>query len=167
MSSTEIVLSRADRVQNALEDLLKAKLEPGSLIEVSRLESLLGVQRDAPAFGYMVSEIRRCLFGKGKYLSGEGVTEKGAYEILHERDNHWIARLAMARTDRVYEGIHTLMTQTDRTKLSKLEQDRHDNALREITLRRRISRIIPQTMTTEALPDEPSPDEPEPDEPLT
>jgi hypothetical protein len=160
----QTVLSRADRVENVLEELLKTKLEPGCLIEISRLESLLGVQRDTPAFSYMVSEIRHCLFGKGKYLSGEGSTAKGAYEILHERDNHWIARLVMARTDRAYEGMHTLMTQTDRTKLSKLEQDRHDNALREITLRMRISRIMPQTM--QSLPDEASTDEPNEAEPL-
>jgi len=135
--STQVV-TRTELVTEALEHITKGKLVPGTLIELTTLESLLGVSRDTQAFGFMVSEIRHSLFELGKYLSGEGLEQKQAYEILHERDNHWIARLAMARMDRSLSGMQSLLSHTDITSLSKLEQDRHDNALREVAMRMRV-----------------------------
>jgi hypothetical protein len=131
-------LKKGERVQLALESLIKDKLEPGTLLPFSKLEELLGVSRDTKAFSFLISELRHCLYSAGKYLSGEGSEEKQAYEILDGRDHQWIAKLAMAKAERSLNGMQTLLVNTDTGSMSKLEKERHAATLREVAMKNKI-----------------------------
>lgn len=116
-------------------DLVGKPIEAGMLIPVKSFEELLGFDRTDQAFGWLISGIRHKLYEHGIYLSGEGLSQTGGYEILAPRDNAWIAKLAVARADRDLEGKQTLLLNTSLESLSNLEKARHENTLREISMK--------------------------------
>jgi len=136
---------REDRIQFALESIFKQSLEPGTLIEVSKLEELFYANRNTQNFGWLVSGLRHALYKVGIYLSGDGVERNQAYEILDPRDNQWVAKLAMAKAERSFEAMETLLRNTDLSTLSKLEKERHAATLREVAMKNKILRRAMQT----------------------
>lgn len=129
-----------------------APLEPGALIQAQMLAELCGLQQDTLAFCKFISEIRRALFGRGIYLSSETLQQTGAYQILHPRDHHWIAKLALAccqldpqdaknllenpRLDGLdLQDAHVLLVNTSVDGLSQLEKTRHQESLTELSVR--------------------------------
>jgi hypothetical protein len=126
---------RKSMVEDALSTITGMPLEPGALIQVQMLEEVFGLERHTQAFGWLISEIRRALYQRGIYLSGEGLEQTRAYQILHPRDHQWIAKLALARCERDLEGKQVLLVNTQLDGLSQLEKTRHENTLRELSLR--------------------------------
>ena len=129
------MIGTKNRVERAVSELAGGSLEPGTLIKIEVLEQVLGLSRDDQAFGWLVSGIRHKLYEIGLYLTGEGISETGGYEILHPRDNQWIGRLAIARAERDLEGKQTLLVNTKLDGLSDLEKRRHENVVRELSLK--------------------------------
>ncbi len=120
--------------------LLGQKVGYGSVIKMEAFEELLGIKRDDAAFGFLVSAVRHHLYSHGLYLSGEGVSETGCYEILAAQDNQWIGRLAVARAERDLEGKQTLLLNTKMDSMSDLQKRRHEVSLRELSLKIRAMR---------------------------
>jgi hypothetical protein len=143
--SDEALAKREERIKFALESLLKQPLEPGTLIEVSKLEELFCASADTQNFSWMIWGLRQGLYKLGIYLSGEGVERNHAYEIWHPRDNQWVAKVAMAKAERSFEAMETLLSNTNLSSLSKLEKERHAATLREVAMKNKILRRAAQT----------------------
>lgn len=143
--SDESLAKREERIKFALESILKQPLEPGTLIEVSKLEELFSASADTQNFSWLVWALRQALYKLGVYLSGEGVERNQAYEILHPRDNQWVAKVAMAKAERSFEAMEMLLSNTDLSSLSKLERERHAATLREVAMKNKILRRAAQT----------------------
>jgi len=126
--------SNGDKVEKALMVLINKPVEPGTLIKAELFEELLGIKRTTSAFSWLISDIRRALYSHGWYLSGEGYNGE-AYEILNPRDNYWVAKLACLRAERDLEGKLLLLTNTRTEGFSALEKKRHENMVREISLK--------------------------------
>jgi hypothetical protein len=143
---------REDRIKLAFESILKQTLEPGTLIEVSKLEEFFLATRNTQNFNWLVSGLRHALYNVGIYLSGEGAERNQAYEILHPRDHQWVAKVAMAKAERSFDAMETLLSNTNLSSLSKLEKERHAATLREVAMKNKILRRAIQTdETTEPL----------------
>jgi hypothetical protein len=100
----------------------------------------------------LVSGLRHALYKIGIYLSGEGAERNQAYEILHPRDHQWVAKVAMAKAERSFDAMETLLSNTNLSSLSKLEKERHAATLREVAMKNKILRRAIQTdETTEPL----------------
>jgi hypothetical protein len=146
------LIRREDRIKIAFESVLKQPVEPGTLIEVSKLEELFCAKRDTQNFNWLVSGLRHYLYKFGIYLSGEGVERNQAYEILHPRDHQWVAKVAMAKAERSFDAMEALLSNTNLSSLSKLEKERHAATLREVAMKNKILRRAIQTNeTTEPL----------------
>jgi hypothetical protein len=123
------------KIKEAVTKLVGQKLEPGTLIKAEVFEEMLGISRNTQAFSWLISHIRRGLYQHGIYLSGEGFTQTGAFEIYHPRDNYWVTKLSLQRAEHDLEGKQTLMLNTDSKTFSDLEKRRHENMLREVSLK--------------------------------
>jgi hypothetical protein len=146
------LISREERIRIAFESVLKQPLEPGTLIQVSNLEEMFLAKRDTQHFNWLVSGLRHALYNVGIYLSGEGAERNQAYEILHPRDHQWVAKVAMAKAERSFDAMETLLSNTKLSSLSKLERERHAATLREVAMKNKILRRAIQTdETTEPL----------------
>jgi hypothetical protein len=124
-----------NKVRHAVTKLIGKPLEPGTLVQAEVFEELLGIDRNSQAFSWLISHIRRALYPHGIYLSGEGFTETGAYQIFHPRDNYWVTRMSLERMERDLEGKLVLMMNTPMAGLSALETRRHENMLRELSMK--------------------------------
>jgi hypothetical protein len=142
------LISREERIRIAFESVLKQPLEPGTLIQVTNLEELFLVKRDTQHFNWLVSGLRHALYKIGIYLSGEGAERNQAYEILHPRDHQWVAKVAMAKAERSFDAMETLLSNTNLSSLSKLERERHAATLREVAMKNKILRRAIQTEET-------------------
>ena len=127
--------NRATKIEKAVSKLIGTPLEPGTLVKAEIFEELLGISRNSQVFSFLISDIRRALYNHGIYLSGEGFTETGAYEIANPRDNYWYARLAIERAERDIEGKLILLMNTRLETFSNLEKRRHENMIREISMK--------------------------------
>lgn len=125
--------AKADSIVTLLEE--DRLLDYGSQIPVSLLEKMLGFKRNEQEFAWLVSMVRRALYEKGRYLSGEGVTASGFYQILPASENFYIGKLAMARAERDLEGKQVLLLNTPLDGLTQVQRQRHENTLRVISLR--------------------------------
>jgi hypothetical protein len=123
------------QIKEAVTKLVGQKLEPGTLIKAEVFEEMLGISRSTQAFSWLISYIRRGLYEHGIYLSGEGFTKTGAFEIYHPRDNYWITKLSLQRAEHDLEGKQTLMINTKLDGFSELEKRRHENMLREVSMK--------------------------------
>ena len=123
------------RTEKALEKITSFNLRPGDLITVEQLEEIIGLKSGTVAFNFTISEIRNALFSEGKYLSGEGSAETGAYEIFDPIENQWVAKLFSDRVDRGMEGMVRLLQNTDRSAMTKAQVARHENTLRHMALK--------------------------------
>lgn len=112
---------------------------PGMLITSEKLEELTGLNRQGVAFGYFITALRRQIGLHGFYFSGEG-HNGDAFEILHQRDNHWVSKLARARMRRDMTFVENLLASTDRAVLNELELKRHEAELRVVRLERQLLR---------------------------
>ena len=124
-----------EKSERALAQIMGQNLQPGSVIRGEVFEEALQLKRTDQAYGFLISKIRQELYRHGLYLSGEGFSETGCYEILMPADNYWVAKLALARADRDLEGKMTLLAHTNVTGLTELQKRRHENGLREISLK--------------------------------
>lgn len=124
------------RVETALGLLTEAgTLAYGTLIPIERFEEVFSCQRDSQEFNWLISGIRRALYTEGKYISGEGISETGGYEIVPAHENFYIAKLAMARAERDLAGKQTLLVNTKLDGMTPLQVARHENVLRLLSLR--------------------------------
>jgi hypothetical protein len=123
------------KIESSIAKLIEVPIESETSILIERFETLLGFKHDTQEFNWLISAIRRGLYQYGLYLSGEGSSQSGSYQIYHSRDNQWVAKLRMARHERDLEGMQTLLVNTDLNKLSDLEKSRHENTLREVSLK--------------------------------
>lgn len=127
-------MSQKQNVEKALARLIQEnELKPGTLIKAEVFENLLGLSRNEQAYSFLISRIRHALYEHGIYLSGEGFSETGAYEIADPRDHYWIAKLAVAKAARDLEGKQTLLLNTPLEGLNDLEKRRHENGLRDLS----------------------------------
>jgi hypothetical protein len=121
--------------EEAVVALLGQKIGYGSIVKVDALEELLGVKRDETAFGFLISALRHHLYSHGYYLSGEGVSETGCFEVLAPAENQWVAKVALARTERDLTGKQTLLINTKTADMSDVQRRRHEITLRELSLK--------------------------------
>jgi hypothetical protein len=124
------------RVETSLSLLLQDKpLAGGEVIPVERFEEIFEFKRDTQEFGWLIHEVRKALHEKGLHLSGEGVSTTGCYSILHPSENHWVAKLSMARAERDLRDKETLLVNTDQNGFDAMQKMRHENTLRLVSLR--------------------------------
>lgn len=124
------------RVETAIGLLTQDKpLIPGAFITIERFEEVFEFQRDSQEFNWLIYEIRKILHREGLHLSGEGRSITGGYSIIDPRENHYIAKLAMARAERDLADKEVLLVNTDTSTFGALEKVRHENTLRMLSLR--------------------------------
>ena len=104
-------------------------------IPIKAFEDWFGLSRDTQAFSRLISDIRQELYQFGIYLSGEGATESGNYFIESPCNHSWITKLSLARAERDLEGKQVLMLNTKVEGMSELEKRRHENVLREVSMK--------------------------------
>ena len=124
-----------NKIERAVSKLIVRPLEPGTQIKAEIFEDLLGISRHSQAFSFLISDIRHALYHHGLYLSGEGFSESGAFTISQLEDHYWLMRLALARADRDIEGKLILLINTPTEKFSDLNRKRHDNMIREASMK--------------------------------
>jgi hypothetical protein len=71
----------------------------------------------------------------GLYLSGEGFKETGCFEIVPPTENRHILQRAMDRAERDLEGKIRLVVNTDTTGFNDYERRKHENTLRQASLK--------------------------------
>jgi hypothetical protein len=123
------------RIERAITNLVSKPLEPGTLLKAEIFEELLGISRNSQTFWYLISDIRHALYSHGIYLSGEGFAKTGAFEVWHPRDNQWVVKLAIERAERDLDGKLTLLVNTSLEGFSELEKRRHENMVREASMK--------------------------------
>lgn len=129
-------MSQKTRAQTALDLLNQGELiKGGTFIPVERFEEVFEFKRDSQEFNWLISSLRKALYEHGLYLSGEGVSQSGGYEILPPSENFWVAKLAMARAERDLTGKELLLANTDLSTFSELQKARHESTLRVLSLR--------------------------------
>jgi hypothetical protein len=130
------------RVETALSLLVQDKpLVGGEFISIERLEEVFEFKRDSQEFNWLIYEIRKALHERGLHLSGDGASVTGGYSILHPTENHWVAKLAMARAERDLVDKEVLLTNTDLSGFDAMQKMRHENTLRLLSLRLNALRV--------------------------
>jgi len=141
---TQITDIDPTKVERALAELLREPIQPGSLIKAEFFENILGIKRNSMAFGMLIQEIRDALAYHGFYLSGAG-HNGNAFEILDYSENQWIAKLKLQKGERQVERAFILLKHTPIDGLTSLQKKRHENTLREVSMKlaaiRRIKEI--------------------------
>jgi len=121
-------------VERALVELIKQPIQPGTLIQAEFFENVLGLKRGSITFSMLISEIRNLLLYHGFYLSGTG-HHGDAFEILDYSENQWIAKLKLAKGQRELERAYILLKHTPTDNLTSLQKKRHENTLREVSMK--------------------------------
>ena len=126
--------SQSERVEHAIGELTKQKLEPGVVIETKIFEDLLGIKSTARSFSFLISDIREALCHRGMWLTGQGFNGE-AFAIADYQDNFWVAKLAVARAERDLALKLVLLSNTPTQSFSDLQVRRHENIKREISMK--------------------------------
>jgi hypothetical protein len=128
-------MSQKKSLEIVVTKLLETELKPGGVIQAEVFENLFDLKRTDQAYQFLISRVRHALYEYGVYLSGEGLSETGCYEILDPRDHYWIAKLAVARAERDLAGKQVLLLNTKLDGFSDLQRRRHENCLRDLSHR--------------------------------
>ena len=128
-------MSQKKSLEIVLTKLLETELKPGGTVQAEVFENLFALKRTDQAYQFMISRVRQALYEYGVYLSGEGFSETGCYEILDPRDHYWIAKLALARAERDLAGKQILLINTKLDGFTDLQRRRHENCLRDLSHR--------------------------------
>jgi hypothetical protein len=128
-------MSTSKQAEDAVVSLLGRNVTHGSVVKIKEFEDLLQIKRDNIAFGFLITEIRHALYAHGLYLSGDGSSETGCYEILDPEDNRWVAKLALARAERDLDGKQTLLLNTKTDTMNEKQRRRHEAVLQELSFK--------------------------------
>jgi len=126
---------RETNVEKAVAKLIGKRLEPGTEIKAEIFEELLGMRKESQGFSWMISEIRDALREYGIHLSGEGFVDTGAYVIFQPEDHYWLMREALKTADRRIDRMLVLLLNTNIDGFSALNRKRHENIIREASMK--------------------------------